>query len=56
MTLSDLFRLAAVVLFVIGALLAWNVFGNASIADLLGLALAGLACLTAAGTKLPKGP
>lgn len=55
MTLDNALRVAALVLFIIGSLLAFNVFGNATLADLLGLGLAGLACWCAAGVTLPRG-
>lgn len=55
MTIDNLLRVAALVLFTIGALLAFNVFGNATIGDLFGLTLAGLACWCAAGVALPRG-
>ena len=54
MTLDNLLRVAALVLFIIGALLSWNVFGNATLIDLFGLALAGLACWCASTVVLPK--
>ena len=41
MTLDNLLRVAALVLFIIGALLAWNVFGNATLGDLFGLMMEG---------------
>lgn len=56
MTLDNLLRVAALVLFIIGALLAWNVFGNATIPDLFGLTLAGLACWCASSVVLPRAP
>lgn len=55
MTLDNALRVAALVLFVIGALLAFQVFGTATIGDLFGLTLAGLACWCAAGVTLPRG-
>lgn len=56
MTLDNALRVAALVLFIIGALLAFNVFGNATILDVLGLDSAGLACWCAAGVTLPRAP
>ncbi len=44
---NRLFLVAALVLFIIGALLAFSVFGHATVADLIGLGLAGLACWVA---------
>lgn len=49
MTLNRLLLIAALVLFTIGALLAFGVFGHATLATLIGLGLAGLACWVAAG-------
>lgn len=54
MTLDNALRVAALVLFIIGALLAFNVFGNATVPDLLGLGLAGLACWCASAVDSPK--
>ena len=54
MGISSLLRVAALVLFIIGALLAFNVFGNATLADLFGLELAGLACWVASGIDVPR--
>lgn len=56
MTLDNALRVAALVLFIIGSLLAFQVFGNATILDVLGLGLAGLACWCAAGVTLPRNP
>ncbi len=47
MTLNRLLLIAALVLFAIGALLAFGAFGTATVADLIGLGLAGLACWVA---------
>jgi len=52
--ISGLLRVAALVLFIIGALLAWNVFGNATILDLFGLGFSGLACWVASGIDVPR--
>ena len=46
--------MAALVLFIIGGLLAFNVFGNATIGDLFGLELSGLACWVASGIDSPR--
>lgn len=54
MTLDNALRVAALVLFIIGALLAFNVFGDATVPQLLGLGLSGLACWCAAGVSLPR--
>jgi len=54
MGISVLLRVAALVLFIIGGLLAFNVFGNATIGDLFGLELAGLACWVASGIDVPR--
>lgn len=46
---NRLLLIAALVLFIIGALLAFGVVGHATLGTLLGLGLAGLACWVAAG-------
>jgi Sec-independent protein secretion pathway component TatC len=47
MTVNRLLLVAALVLFVLGAVLAFGVVGSASLAQVLGLACAGLACWVA---------
>lgn len=54
MGISGLLRVAALVLFIIGGLLAFNVFGNATIGDLFGLTLSGLACWVSSGIDVPR--
>jgi hypothetical protein len=41
--------IGALVLFIIGALLAFGVFGTATLGTIIGLGLLGLACWVAAG-------
>lgn len=49
MMLNRAFQVAALVLFILAAILAWGIVGSADALDVLGLACAGLACWVAAG-------
>lgn len=44
MTLADLFRVAALVLFILASVLGFGWIGDATVPQVLGLGFAGLAC------------
>jgi hypothetical protein len=56
MGLSGILRVAALVLFIIGSLLAFQVFGNATVGQLFGILMAGLAAWVASTVDGVRGP